>query len=388
MFNRKALVVLSIIMILVTACGGRSTPTPTGEPVPLPDTVPMQAAADVTGDWTGNLSDLTNGGTCTMELTLNQASDMTISGSVHFTCPVTNELYDVSGSFDGTTLHLQEVNNRYFTATLSGETLAGYVAWGVYDNPANAWGQFTLTRGGAGSTEGVVPPGETTTDPQGTWSGMMHFNDGSTFFVLAYLESQPDDNWNASFTWVEFSVGKFYRLSGTMDNGTLHLNGEDGVYSLTASIQGSDLTGYLANGCFDCPEQANGTFSLQRTVNNTLQPVFGSTSFDGSGTWNGTILFRRENDNMYNMIAILTQTPGSSDVSGQVILSNAAGSSETHQVTGQISSTYIFLDDTLTSTSPLYFWGNVSSHEIYGFLSTITYDTPENAMAIFYIYKQ
>lgn len=385
MFNRKSLIILSMVILLLAACGGRVTPTPTDAPVALPDSEP--AVTDVTGDWTGNLNDLVVGVTCTMDLTLNQAPDMTVTGNVHFTCPSTNELYDVNGTFDGTTLHIQDPYGRFFTATLSGETMTGYVGRDVYDDGNNAWGQYTLTRGSAGSSEGVVPSGGLTTDPQGTWSGLIQFTDGSTAFSLATLSAQSGDTWGASFSWVLPSFGVFYLMQGNLENGTLKLLDTTGSKSLNASIQAGNLTGYLAPGCFDCPEQANETFSLLRTENNTLQPDFGVTSFDSSGTWNGTLLFKREIDNLYNMIATLTQIPGSSDISGQVILSNSTGYSETHQVTGQISSTYIFLDDTLTSPTPMYFWGSVSDHEIYGYMSSYAYDTPQDAMAIFYVYR-
>ena len=167
MLNLKKILVFIPVVLLLCACSltrssGTATPAPVGTGGEEA-TLPPVGIADLGGTWTGTLSDQGKGSTYDLELTLAQAADNTVSGGINITSVNNLETYIISGDFDGTTLHFQESDGRFFTASLAGDTLNGYVGWDEYDKPESAWGQYTLTRGT--SALATQPPEELTEPP-------------------------------------------------------------------------------------------------------------------------------------------------------------------------------------------------------------------------------
>ncbi len=261
MFHREILAVIFVLALSVAACGIGSGPTPTSAPVPVPDEVPLPEAANVSGSWIGSMYDAVQNSTFSMAMEIAQASDQTITGTAIITSPERSETYDLTGAFDGTTLRLTELNGRYFTAVLSGETLTGTISWEGYDNPTNAWGQFTVSRGTAGGASGGLSP---SSDVSGEWTGNMNdLASGSNCSMGLILDQGPDEYVTGHVHFTCPTTDELYDLTGSFDGTTLKLLDMNNRY-FTATRSDDTLTGYVTWGVFDDPTSAWGQYTLTR----------------------------------------------------------------------------------------------------------------------------
>ncbi len=164
---KRPIAILTALMLLITACGGRGT-------APPPATVDPSAAPDIGGTWNGQFLDLAGGIQRIATLTIERGEGNVVTGSIAFntldaTMP---EFYAVSGTYDGTILRVSESQGRYFWGDFSGGTWNGYGSWGCYDCPDSAWAQFTLQRGihvipvetSGGGTTAILPGDPVTMD--------------------------------------------------------------------------------------------------------------------------------------------------------------------------------------------------------------------------------
>ena len=393
MLNLKKILVFIPVVLLLCACSltrssGTATPAPVGTGGEEA-TLPPVGIADLGGTWTGTLSEQGKGSTYDLELTLAQAADNTVSGGINITSVNTLETYTISGDFDGTTLHFQESDGRFFTASLAGDTLNGYVGWDEYDKPESAWGQYTLTRGTSGGNGAVATFPPVAADPQGTWIGSLNTNDGLTYFTMLVIAQEAEGSLTGYFTWVVPTFGEYDPMQGSLNGTTLHLQNEQYGRTITATLAGDTISGYAANDCLDCPEQAFGQLSLQRTVSTVPDLDPSSAPLDMVGTWTGKIIFSNENTGQYDMTMAITQPAGDPVINGQVTFTQPAlNNQETMTIYGQALGPGLFFDEASQAAGARQFWGTVNGNRINGYLGVPCSGCEEFIGALFSIVRE
>ncbi len=116
------------------------------------------AAANLSGTWGGTMTD--SNGIWDITLVVSHAPPASeITGTITLAMGDYAENYEITGTFDGATLHFAETEGRHFTATYASGTLTGYIAWNCYDCPDQSVGTFTLS-------QGAPPPPASSGEPE------------------------------------------------------------------------------------------------------------------------------------------------------------------------------------------------------------------------------
>jgi len=223
---------------------------------------------DLSGTWTGTLHDAGQDYDFGMTLTISQTADGGVTGEMVL-MGEWEDRYSVTGTFDGTTLRIQEPEERYFTAAYAADTLTGHANWSCYDCPDGAWGTFTLSRtseatGGDGGESSAV------LDLTGTWSGTFieTGDNGRTFTMELVVTHTPGaGDFYAELTLEEGGFMEFYLINGQIEGSHVRFN-DSGTEVITGyywgDVIGDQLDGYFSTHRFDDLSDYTATFSVQR----------------------------------------------------------------------------------------------------------------------------
>jgi len=215
---------------------------------------------------------------------------------------------------------------------------------------------------GSGTTEagGEVQAGMA--DLTGTWTGtLIETSDVNRTITLTISHSPPSDEiaGHLNLTLVAGTLTEDYDITATFDGATLRFADPRGL-SYTATYAGGTLTGYIAWGCYDCPDQSVGTFTLSRGAAGP-QPA---TVADLNGTWTGSMVETGEGARTFNVTLIITQEAGSSEFYGSIEFTQPGLSDfwEFYLITGTVSGSAFQYHDSGTEAITHYFWGSVSGN--------------------------
>lgn len=134
---KTRLVCFSFVLLLaLTACN-----------LQIPgDQVSVSPIDSIQGTWTGTLIDSKGGNTYDAQLILEQiGGGTTIQGTLTLTDPTDsnrNEVYAITGEYDGRNVRFNEPEGRFFWGTADSAGIRGQAGW---CDQCDAWGEFSLT---------------------------------------------------------------------------------------------------------------------------------------------------------------------------------------------------------------------------------------------------